>query len=95
MSAQAEADEVIAQLRAEVLVMQESAGAEAILVANAAAGASWSQPRTWSEFIHELIGRQWVGRCRSDESCDCVIGVAEVPSGVGEGLLDSMASRRR
>ena len=47
MSAQAEADEVIAQLRAEVLVMQESAGAEAILVANAAAGASWSQPRTW------------------------------------------------
>ena len=52
-----------------------------------------SQPRNWAEFIHKLIGRHWVGPRRSEESCDRVIGVAEVLSGVREGLLGSWSDK--
>ena len=46
------------------------------------------QPRNWSEFIHEFIGRQWIWSCRSEKVGDVVIDVAQILGGVGEGSLD-------
>ena len=53
----------------------------------------WSQPRNWSDSIHEFIGRQWVWPCRSEKAGDVVIGVAKVLSSVGEGSLDGWSDK--
>ena len=45
-----------------------------------------SQPRNWEEFIHEFIGRQWVGSGRSEERGHDVIGVAKALSSISDGI---------